>query len=252
MSELRDVLKGHDDALAASVRSGVEFNAGSARSRVRNRRLARNALTVTASLAAAGALAAGGWWVYGGQGEPAAPLVSPTASNATPSLTPSASASARDAVAGPCPSRAVSMTEEEAVLVAGEPLTGEVWLAQPVPTSAPATNAGTDAATWAEASTWYEVGSRGDATILAAYDFMQGVQLIEVAPDGSLTWVANPFPGGNASPADWVLDGVTTDAEQCYETLAIPTEVPLVDGVVAPISSSGYGPATAVLPDPRA
>jgi hypothetical protein len=144
------------------------------------------------------------------------------------------------------------MTEAEADVVVAKPLTGEVWLPQPVPTSAPATKAGTDAATWAEASTWYKVGSRGDATILAAYGFMQGVQLIEAGKDGSLTWVANPFPGGNASPADWVLDGVTTNTEQCYETLALPSDVPLVDGVVAPISPSGNGPATAVLPDTRA
>jgi hypothetical protein len=144
------------------------------------------------------------------------------------------------------------MTEAEAVVIAAEPLTGEVWLTEPVPTSAPLTPPGTDAATWSEYSTWYEVGSRGDATILAAYDFMQGVQLIEVAPDGSLTWVANPFPGNQDSPSDWLLDGVTKDTERCYESLAIPSEVPLVDGVVAAVSVSGYGPAAAVLPDSRA
>lgn len=252
MSELRDVLKAHDDSLAASLRVNSEFDATSARSGVRRRRTARAALTVTASVAAAGALVAGGWWVYGSQPNPVSPLVSPSASVASPSTSPTASASGRGVAAGPCPSRATSMTAAEADAVVAEPLTGEVWLAAPVPISAPATKPGTDAATWAESSTWYRVGSRGDATILAAYDFMQGVQLIEVAPDGALTWVADPFPGSQESPSDWQLDGVTKDTERCYETLALPSEVPLVDGVVAPISSSGYGPASAVLPDPRA
>ena len=252
MSELRDVLKAHDDSLAASIRVSAEFDAASARSGVRRRRTARAALTATASVAAAGALVAGGWWVYASQPNPVSPLVSPTASLAAPSISPSASAHGRGVAAGPCPSRADSMSAAEADAVVAEPLTGEVWLAEPVPTSPPATKEGTDAATWADASTWYKVGSRGDATILAAYSFMQGVQLIEVAPDGALTWIANPFPGDQQSPADLVLDGVTKNTEQCYETLALPSEVALIDGVVAPIAASSYGPAAAVLPDTRA
>lgn len=252
MSELRDVLKAHDDALAASVRVSAEFDAGSARSGVRRRRTARAAVTATASVAAAGALVAGGWWAYGSQGDPASPLVSPSASLASPSVSPSASANGRGVEPGLCPSRADSMTEAEADAIVAEPLTGEVWLDVPVPTAAPATPPGTDAATWSDSSTWYEVGTREDATILAAYDFMQGVQLIEVAPDGGLTWIANPFPGNQESPADWLLDGVTKDTERCYESLAIPSEVPLVDGVVASTSAEGYGPAAAVLPDSRA
>lgn len=252
MNELGDILKSHDDALSASLRRAPEFDSRAARKSVRGRRTARTVLTATASVAAAAALVTGGWWVYSGQQDPAVPVVSPSPSLASPSVSPSASASGRGVAAGPCPSRATSMTEAEADAVVAEPLTGEAWLAEPVPTSAPATIAGTDAATWAEASTWYEVGSRADVKILAAYDFMQGVQLIEVAPDGSLTWVANPFPGNQESPSDWQLDGVTKNTEQCYETLAIPSEVPLVDGVVAATSVVGYGPASAVLPDPRA
>ena len=124
------------------------------------------------------------------------------------------------------------MTQEEASLVAGQPLTGETWRSTPVPVGAPAA-AG---ATWDEYAKWFDVGARDGKTILAVYESMQGVSLLEEASDGSLTWIANPFPADTAGPAQWSLDGIPEDAAQCYESLAIPTSLTLTDGAVATVS----------------
>lgn len=129
------------------------------------------------------------------------------------------------------------MTADEAAVVAGEPLTGESWLPAPVAMSAP-TAAASALGTWDEWTEWFTVGSRGTSTILAAYGFMQGVQLVEQAPGGGLTWIANPFPADTDGPSTWTIAGVTADAVQCYESLAIPTSIPLADGVVATVSSA--------------
>lgn len=171
-----------------------------------------------------------------GSTEPQAASASPSVTDAAPTSPASPSeAPGRDAVAGPCPSRATSMTADEAAVVAGEPLTGEAWLPTPVATSAPAA-AATAVGTWDEGTQWFTVGARGAATILAAYTFMEGVQLVEQAADGSLTWIANPFPADSGGPSEWTIDGVAKDAVQCYESLALPTAVPLVDGAVATVS----------------
>ncbi len=157
-------------------------------------------------------------------------------SNANPS------SGGRNAVEGPCPSRATAMTSAEAKLVAGDPLTGESWLPTPKSIGAPA--ASVAVTTWSDSAEWFEVGARNGSTILAMYDFMQGVQLVEQAEDGNLTWIANPFPADAAGPAAWTLDGITENAEQCYESLAVPTAIPLADGVVATVTSA----TNAVLP----
>jgi hypothetical protein len=132
------------------------------------------------------------------------------------------------------------MTVTEATAVAGQPLTGESWHANPVAIGAPAA-AGT---TWDQYAQWFEVGAHDGKTILAVYDFMQGVTLIEEAADGSLTWIANPFPADTAGPAQWNVNGMAKDAVQCYESLAVPTSVALPDGAVATVSSA----TNAVLP----
>ncbi len=172
-----------------------------------------------------------------GGSTPASQAPSPAASDTITSPSASPSPAAREAIADPCPSRATSMTAGEAAIVAGEPLTGESWLPSPVPMGAPAA-AAPAIGTWSDSTEWFTVGSRGGAKILAAYDFMQGVQLVEQATDGALTWIANPLPADADGPTTWTIDGVPEDAVQCYESLAVPTAVPLVDGVVGVVASA--------------
>ncbi len=87
---------------------------------------------------------------------------------------------------------------------------------------------------------WHEVGSRDGATILAAYAFMGGVGLFEESADGSLTWIASPFPTDSEQARDFLLDGAVKNTTQCYETLAIPSSVPLVDGAIGKVMRESF------------
>lgn len=112
--------------------------------------------------------------------------------------------------------------------MAAKPTTGETWLANPIAIEAPAAAAASG--NWDEYSEWFEVGARADTRIVAVYSFMSGVTLFEEDADGSLTWIANPFPADPAGLHEGDIVGVAKDAERCYESLALPTVVPLVDG----------------------
>jgi|GEM_PF-1414245 len=235
MSDLDDVLKRHDFLLAASLRDADEFDKPSARAAVRRRRTTRTVLTAAASVAALAAVGAGGWLAYGAFDRDALPAVT---SSATPSPTASASASPSptategDAVAGPCPSRAATITSEGAALVAASPSTGESWLDMPVAIDTPAA-----AGESGSYSAWVQLGTRGGNDIVAGFEGVVGTELYELSPDGTLTWIQNPQPGFSDPRASDPYSVAAHNAEQCYESLALPTSITLADDTQVEVAS---------------
>ncbi|WP_084125622.1 hypothetical protein [Demequina sp. NBRC 110054] len=248
MSELRDILQGRHDRLAASMRDAAEFDEPTAIGAVKRRRRTRALTTVASSAAGVAAAAIGVLLLLPGQGDAPVATTSPTPSNtvsSTPSATPSATASST-----PSASPSAEPAQTTAPLVTGDdiailerlenPTTGETWH-EPVEIEAPAALADTE-------GTYLSVGTHGDADIVlwvSDYYLYEHVgydaALYEV--DGSgVRWIRCPsvVPNDECEPSSdyWETDDRTYDIFTNYDSLTLPRTVTPAAGWSIDLSSA--------------
>jgi hypothetical protein len=122
------------------------------------------------------------------------------------------------------------MTDAEALLRITEPQTGEKWFGTAAPIPAPTWPPGKEFNN--EGGQWFELGTRGDATIVGVSTFAGIDQFFERGPDGSYTWIVAPSPreAGRTVAAPEKNDPFTYDGHTYYDSLALPTSLPLPSG----------------------
>ena len=185
MSDLRDVLQNRAHGLANSMQGADEFDVNVATKSVRRNRVVRGALVTGGTFVMVMAVGFGGWVGYDvlRPAPPASQTPSPSAPPSTePSVTPSITAQ---------PVHPIVSGDDVAILERLQnPTTGETWH-EP--------RAIDDPGTGLDGRLYYEVGNRGDASIVVAvpdgfmiYTAGFGIEaLFEVTSD-ELRWISCP------------------------------------------------------------
>lgn len=235
MSEIRDLMQARLARLETSGDSNVDVDA--ARTRVRRHRRTRAALTTTAAVAGAVVVAGGAWLGYGAlQHEVAvtpSPSVSPSPTiKAEPSETPEPSPTPDPVEEYEEPTPVRPDADDATVLANLEaPTTGETWHApQPID------DMGLYSAD--EDLRYYEVGQRGDATIVAVvasqfvhwYGGFEVVALVEVDNDGARLIMCPSARSTDSCLPKFRAEGQVTDIDTYYDTLTLPTVIEPVPG----------------------
>lgn len=174
---------------------------------------------VIVSLAAAFALAA-----CSGGAQPTASPSQTAAPTATPSPTVATVVPEPTAPEGRNP----DMDATEAEVRASQATTGETWLTDASAIDTPAWSV-EDVFwnTWDGVGTWHRIGSRAGADILR-HD--GSGEIVEVAADGTPTWIPFPYPWQEVTALDWSPE-IESDDTVYYDSLATAANVDL-DGLV--------------------
>ncbi|WNM25032.1 hypothetical protein [Demequina capsici] len=157
-----------------------------------------------------------------------APSASPSGSSTAPP-TPSVTASTATAASSPTApeGRNPDMGAQEASLRASLAQTGESWLTDPVQLDTPSWAA--DDAFWntgVDELAWFRVGTRDGNDIL---QHGIGGETVEVAADGTPTWIPFPFPWQATTVVSWAPE-IASDPDVYYDSLAAPATADL-DGL---------------------
>lgn len=165
-----------------------------------------------------------------GGGTGASPTTAPSGSDALPTASggPTASPTASDEG---FTRRDPGMSDGEALARLATPATGEVWFPTPVKIPTPSWALG-DPLLDQEWASWYELGTRGDSTIVG---FMQEniVDIFERSPGGTWQWL--PYPSarqavtGDAA-GSYGYDAVPANTTVYYDSLTLPAEFTLATG----------------------
>ncbi len=164
------------------------------------------------------------------------PAGTPTGSASSPAATPTPSATHPTG-------RNPSMTDAEALARMTDPQTGEHWFGTLKKIAAPA---------WArsneflgqEWTNWYELGTRGAATIVGAATNAEVDLIFEREPDGSYLQIDYPSPRESGTdPESTAQDyGVAHDRVTYYDSFAMPEHLALPSGdPLEAEMNGGYG-----------
>jgi len=240
-----------DDAAAASTRAFDPNWASSLLRAAHHRRVLRQAGAGTAAACVAaviGAAALHPWTTT-------PPAIIPTPTRTT-TLTPTAStqpttttATTTTAASEPTPTpsathptgRNPTMTDAEALERIAEPQTGENWFGMPKSIQMPAW-AADDEFLSGEGVFWYELGTRGDTTIIGLAPSGDIEVVFERGPDGTYRQIDYPSPRQSAATAEYPVrnHGVAHDKDTYYDSFALPAQLALPSGdPLTPVLSDG-------------
>ncbi|MCR6711726.1 MAG: hypothetical protein NVV57_03065 [Demequina sp.] len=233
MSDIRDVLQNRTTHLAQSLRGADEFNLPAAKGAVRRKRTVRGVLVGSAATVAVLAIGAGAWAGYGAWRVGPATSQSPSA---TPSGSEKPSASPSPSVTPSDEHQIVSGADVEILERLEHPTTGETWH-EPVEIASLGVN---NTEGWPDEMRYFEIGTRGDATIVAVVPssygpYAQGYginQLLEVEGD-EVRWIRCPSSRASDPCTDFEPSNAgsfSVDSDTHYDSLTYPQTTSPVSG----------------------
>ena len=160
---------------------------------------------------------------------------------ATPTATATASASVTP-TAGVFAGRNPSMSDAEALARIANPATGETWFPTPKAIAAPSWAKG-DSYLGGPSIHWYELGTRGDHTIVCFVDD-NAQEIFERAPDGTWQWIGAPSarePSVGGTDVTFNSPSVPLNDVVYYDSMTLPAEFTLPTGEVLEVNPNDRG-----------
>jgi hypothetical protein len=124
------------------------------------------------------------------------------------------------------------------------PQTGEVWLPSPIAIATPPWAAGDEYLDQEGWTMWFELGSRGDRTIVA-FQAITVNGFFERDMAGNYEWIAYPSPQDDPTQAPLFEDfsAIPKNTTVYYDSLALPSQILLPTGEPLSIPLGDYGSA---------